>query len=73
VEINASDSSDFVYCAHVVRAQKRERKCHTVRTFGLTAITKAEEEKDDRNKKEEEEKEKSGRKRTGVRKGGKRS
>lgn len=60
VEINASDSSDSIYCAHVVRAQERERKCHTVRTFGLTAVTKAEEKKDDRNKKEEEEKEKSG-------------
>lgn len=30
-------------------ARKSSRKCHTVRTFGLTAVTKAEEEKDDRN------------------------
>lgn len=28
----------------------RPRKCHTVRTFGLTAVTKAREEKDDESK-----------------------
>lgn len=43
------------YIAFTLFARKSSRKCHTVRTFGLTAVTKAEEEKDDGNKEEEEE------------------
>lgn len=46
------------YIAFTLFARKSSRKCHTVRTFGLTAVTKAEEEKDDGNKEEEEEEEK---------------
>lgn len=48
------------YIALTLFARKSSRKCHTVRTFGLTVATKAEEEKDDGNKeaKEEEEEEK---------------
>lgn len=47
------------YIALMLFARKSSRKCHTVRTFGLTAVTKAKEEKDDgENKKEEEEEEK---------------
>ncbi|KYN41725.1 hypothetical protein ALC56_03868 [Trachymyrmex septentrionalis] len=46
------------YIALTLFARKSSRKCHTVRTFGLTAVTEAKEEKDDRkNKKEEEEEE----------------
>lgn len=67
------------YIALTLFARESSRKCHTVRTFGLTAVTKAEEEKDDGNKEEdkeeeeEEEEEKSGGGRVGVREEGKRS
>lgn len=44
------------YIALTLFARKSSRKCHTVRTFGLTAVTKAKEGKDDENKEEEEEK-----------------
>lgn len=47
------------YIAFTLFAHKSSRKCHIVRTFGLTAVTKVEEEKDDGNKEEEEEKEKN--------------
>lgn len=58
------------YIAFTLFARKSSRKCHTVRTFGLTAVTKAEEEKDDGNKEEEEEEEKE---MAGKRGGGERS
>ena len=35
------------YIALTLFARKSSRKCHTVRTFGLTAVTKAKEEKGD--------------------------
>lgn len=44
------------YIALTLFVRKSSRKCHTVRTFGLTAVTKAKERKDDENKEEEEEK-----------------
>lgn len=50
----------FLYIALTLFARKSSRKCHTIRTFGLTAVTKAEEEKDDGRKEKEEEEEKSG-------------
>lgn len=62
------------YIALTLFARKSSRKCHMVRTFGLTAVTKAGEEKDDGNKeenKEEEEKEKTGGGRVGEREEGK--
>lgn len=58
------------YIAFTLFARKSSRKCHTVRTFGLTAVTKAEEEKDDGNKEEEEEEKEMAEKRGG---GGERS
>ncbi|TGZ47317.1 Uncharacterized protein DBV15_00122, partial [Temnothorax longispinosus] len=61
------------YIALTLFARKSSRKCHTVRTFGLTAVTKAEEEKDDRNKEEEGEKEKKGGEERMCGEGGKRS
>lgn len=36
----------ILYIALALFARKSSRKCHTVRTFGLTAVTKAGEEKD---------------------------
>lgn len=60
------------YIAFTLFARKSSRKCHTVRTFGLTAATKAEEEeKDDGNKEEEEEEKEMAEKRGGG--GGERS
>lgn len=44
------------YIALTLFARKSSRKCHTIRTFGLTAVAKAEKRKNDENKEEEEEK-----------------
>lgn len=46
------------YIALMLFARKSSRKCHTVRTFGLTAVTKAEEGKRQREQEERKKKRK---------------